>query len=115
MTFLSTIQNKIDAKVFTRLGSTVTRYPYSSQSVSKWGDATVSYGNSESVTAVPYSPMPRSQLCCTGEEETLSGADGEGMFVQVSFCWRLGIKKFLASFWRGMPRPQQCRFCVMMI
>lgn len=54
MTLLTTLQNKINTKIFTRLGSTVVRTPYSSESIDKWGDETVTYGDNENVTAVPY-------------------------------------------------------------
>ena len=54
MTLLSSVRNKIGTKIFTRLGSTATRYPYTSQSVDKWGDATESYGSTENITVVPY-------------------------------------------------------------
>jgi len=55
MTLLTSIQSKINTKIFDRLGSTVVRYPYNSQSTDKWGDATISYDSTINVTAIPYS------------------------------------------------------------
>ena len=55
MSLVSSIQSRIETKIFSRLGSTITRRPYSSQSIDKWGDATVTYGTNESITGVPYS------------------------------------------------------------
>jgi len=54
MSLATTIQNKIETKIFERLGSTVTRKPYDSQSTNKWGDATTSFETEESIIAVPY-------------------------------------------------------------
>lgn len=54
MALLDSMRNKIESKIFDRLGSTATRHPFNSQSVDKWGDATKSYDGSESVTVVPY-------------------------------------------------------------
>ena len=55
MSLVSSIQSRIETKIFSRLGSTITRRPYSSQSVDKWCDATVTYGTNENITGVPYS------------------------------------------------------------
>jgi len=54
MSLLTSVRNKIETKIFTRLGSTVTRYPYNAQSVDKWGDSTISYSTTESITSIPY-------------------------------------------------------------
>lgn len=54
MASLTSIRNKLAAKVFNKIGSTITRTPFSSTSLDKWGDGTVTYGTAESVTAVPY-------------------------------------------------------------
>ena len=51
---LASVQNKIDVKIFGRLGSTATRKPFSSQSVDEWGDNTPSYDADEAVSVVPY-------------------------------------------------------------
>lgn len=59
MTLLTSIQDKINSKIFTRLGSTVTRTPYTSQSVDKWGDATISYDSTEDISAIPYSMIDK--------------------------------------------------------
>jgi hypothetical protein len=61
MASLTSVQNKINTKIFGTKGlsSTVTRYPYNSQTTSKWGDATVTYGTSESIKAVPYSMIDK--------------------------------------------------------
>ena len=77
MTLLSSVRNKIESKIFTRLGSTATRYAYSSQTLDKWGDATITYGStgglempvtmpvtfetgsSESITVVPYNYLTK--------------------------------------------------------
>jgi len=48
------VRNKIENKIFTRLGSTATRYPYSKQTLDKWGDGTITYTATESITVVPY-------------------------------------------------------------
>ena len=57
MVQLSSVQNKIDNKIFgTRgLASDCTRYPYSSEVISKWGDSVETYGTTETVKTVPYS------------------------------------------------------------
>ena len=54
MASLSSIQNKLLTKVFNKIGSVATHYPYSSQTTDKWGDSTITYGTSESITYVPY-------------------------------------------------------------
>lgn len=54
MTLLSSIQNKIENKIFNRLGSTIIRSPYVSASTDKWGDESETYDSNENVTAVPY-------------------------------------------------------------
>lgn len=55
MTLASSIQNRIDSKIFTRLGSTATRSAYLSGSTDEWGDETPTYDTAESITVVPYS------------------------------------------------------------
>lgn len=61
MVSLTSVQNKIDTKIFGTKGlaSDVVRYPYSSQTISKWGDATVTYGTTATVKAVPYSMIDK--------------------------------------------------------
>jgi len=59
MTLLSSIQGKIETKIFNRLGSTVTRTPYVSQTVDKWGDASITTDTNENITAVPYSYLEK--------------------------------------------------------
>jgi len=54
MSFVSSIQSRINNKIFIRLGSIVVRTPYNSKVVDEWGDATITTGTSESITAVPY-------------------------------------------------------------
>tara|TARA_Y100000310_G_C20669135_1_gene809279 strand:- start:1813 stop:2178 length:366 start_codon:yes stop_codon:yes gene_type:complete len=53
MSLLTSIQTKI-SKIFTRLGSTITRTPFGSQTLDKWGDATKTYDANENITGVPY-------------------------------------------------------------
>lgn len=61
MVSLTSVQNKIDTKIFGSKGlaSDVVRHPYSEQSVDKWGDATITYDTSETVKAVPYSMIDK--------------------------------------------------------
>lgn len=61
MVQLSSVQNKINTKIFGSRGlaSSVTLHPYNTQSTSKWGDATITYSTSSSVKAVPYSLMDK--------------------------------------------------------
>jgi len=48
-------RNKINNKIFDKLGSTAVRQPYVSKVVDKWGDATITRGTSETIVIVPYS------------------------------------------------------------
>jgi len=54
MTLLTSIQSRIKNKIFDRLGSTIVRTPYTSQTVDEWGDSTITTGDTETLTAVPY-------------------------------------------------------------
>jgi hypothetical protein len=62
MSLLSSIQSRIENKIFSRLGSIVVRTPYTSQVVDKWGDATITSGSSENVTAVPYNYLQNNEM-----------------------------------------------------
>jgi hypothetical protein len=55
MGLLESIQGKIENRIFGKLGSTVTRTPFVSSSIDKWGDATNTTGTTENILAVPYS------------------------------------------------------------
>lgn len=57
MASAQSIKNKLETKVFNKLGSTVSVSAYSA-SYSKWGDETISYGTASSVTAIPYEYFP---------------------------------------------------------
>lgn len=54
MASLSSIRNKLEAKVFSKIGSTVVLSALTSESTDKWGDATPTYAAGTNVTAVPY-------------------------------------------------------------
>lgn len=62
MSLLTSIQGKIETKIFNRLGSTVVRSPYLSQTNDKWGDNTPTYDTNEDVTAVPYNTFESKEL-----------------------------------------------------
>ena len=54
MSLLTSVQSKIENRIFNKLGSTVTRTPFVSSTIDKWGDATVTTGLAESILSVPY-------------------------------------------------------------
>lgn len=55
MVNISTLQRKIENKVFKSLGSTYNLFPVVEGSVDKWGDQVEEYGGAVSVVVVPYS------------------------------------------------------------
>jgi hypothetical protein len=75
MSKASTAKARIESQIIDSLGSTATRYPFSSESLNKWGDSTPVYGGTggllmpvvmpvvfqagatESVTCVPYNAI----------------------------------------------------------
>ncbi len=61
MSLLTSVQNKIEAKIFSKLGSTVVRTPYVSATFDKWGDATTTTGATENVVTVPYNYLQDKQ------------------------------------------------------
>ena len=54
MVSVSSVRNKLQAKVFDKLGSNITIEAYSSDVTNKWGDATTTYAAGTSSQAVPY-------------------------------------------------------------
>jgi len=48
-------RNKINNKIFDKLGSSGVRQPYVSQTVDKWGDSTITRSADETIVIVPYS------------------------------------------------------------
>ena len=54
MSLLTSIQNKIQTRVFDRIGSSATLQTVASSTIDKWGDATPTYNTGVSITYVPY-------------------------------------------------------------
>lgn len=54
MSLLTSVQSKIENRIFSKLGSTVVRTPFVSSVIDKWGDATNTVGTNENILAVPY-------------------------------------------------------------
>jgi len=61
MSKATSAQARINSNIIESLGTTVTHYTYVSQTLDKWGDATITYGSTgglsmpESIKCVPYS------------------------------------------------------------
>jgi hypothetical protein len=58
MAVLDSMRSKLNG-LFNRLGSSITVYPLSSETVDKWGDNTPSYGTGVVSIAVPYNYLPK--------------------------------------------------------
>jgi hypothetical protein len=54
MSLLTSIQGKIEKRIFDKLGSDVIRTPFLSSSIDKWGDATITTSTTETILAIPY-------------------------------------------------------------
>lgn len=54
MASLASIRNKLETKVFDKIGTLVALETWSSATTDKWGDDTPAYAASTNVTAVPY-------------------------------------------------------------
>ncbi len=86
MTLLTSIQSKINNKIFDRLGSSVNRTPYASQTLSKWGDSTITYDSPETIKAIPYSEIDKRK------EEQPFGELQEGEVI-MAFKWNQSINE----------------------
>lgn len=54
MSRLSSIQNKIQVKIFDGIGTSGTLETVNTNSTDKWGDATISYNTATTLSIVPY-------------------------------------------------------------
>jgi hypothetical protein len=54
MVSTAAIRSKLDNKIFDKFGVSATHTPYSSQTLDKWGDGTVTYATAATITIVPY-------------------------------------------------------------
>ena len=54
MVSVSSVRNKLQAKVFDKLGSIISIEAYQSDVTDKWGDATITYAAGVDSQAVPY-------------------------------------------------------------
>lgn len=54
MAVLDRVRNKLETKVFNKLGSNLVWQAHSSSSIDKWGDNTITYASSTTLKAVPY-------------------------------------------------------------
>jgi len=54
MVSVLSVRNKLQAKVFDKLGSNIILNAYTTSTSDKWGDASITYGSNVNSQAVPY-------------------------------------------------------------